>query len=789
MSTGHRIAARRFLRVAWLTLGIAVAAAGLAIAAPPSTNQPSAGEPTASLQEFAAVRNQANAAAVNWNAGAKLFRVDLWGAYTHSRFEPAGARFLYFAPKAEGMALEVRVEGRKMFNSPYALDASSRPEALPDGVLSPEEAVRRLWDLAPTVRFDQIYVQLLRPGAEPPVAVNSNEEPTSYPLYGVLRHLPVKLADDEAHAPKGRVVWRMLAVRDRNVVVDRAYGTFLYLDAATGAPLSKREPAVGVQVYMRHKLIPPSPVGEFVFPEGEIPLDSPAEQIGTFDKLAVAQKSESICRGLRALIRDGRTDDEVRAAVDKMADWCTRIEAVRRDDATRGLATLEQAVKEDPQDLGRQVALFKRLVDEIEREKKTALASPVVTEIGNGRKSEFWFDRQFETTKEALGTRNQTHVVLNLRTGEWLYKMEDPPHTHVFSKHLRRASDTLKAIRALGQNDLEFERQLTRLNWLIGGNGPALGQGDSLNPTDPLQLMIYAEYNRVRGSENLLSAERMRLPKTWSTSSRRNIGGGKVEVTTTTYTRQPTAAELAAADRMDQLTRTNDAPRVAAVEDLALKLEPMDPRVYYLWARVEAVFYDQQLADRVIERGLMVDPGCAELHAARQVAWRRVSKVNQAEVGLADRFSRPYTPADLQGGIKLAALDPVAAYFFTLQRLRLAPDDVGSHAILSQVLDRLDGIKINNVEIAPDAREQEQRELGVGIAMLTRLLEHPDQWQKAVPKGMPATRENVLKNQVNLLTLRGQVLKSLDRDEQAKDCFRKVLTIDPSNAEAQKGLN
>ena len=73
--------------------------------------------------------------------------------------------------------------------------------------------------------------------------------------------------------------------------------------------------------------------------------------------------------------------------------------------------------------------------------------------------------------------------------------------------------------------------------------------------------------------------------------------------------------------------------------------------------------------------------------------------------------------------------------------------------------------------------------------MLTRLLEHPDQWQKAVPKGMPATRENVLKNQVNLLTLRGHVLKALDREDEAKGCFRKALAIDPSNAEAQKGLN
>jgi tetratricopeptide (TPR) repeat protein len=776
MSTGRLSVARRLaLSAMWLALGPSLAGASVA----------ADGQLNGIMQDFDSLRKQAVGVATTWNADAQLFRVDLWGVYTKSRFEPAGARFLFFVANSEGKALEVRVENRQLQQLNYTLERSAKPEPLPDAVLSPEDAVRRLWDLAPTVRYDQVYVQLLRPGAE---GAEAAREPAADPLPGFLARFPVRMRVQEADAPKGRLVWRMVAVRDRKVVIDRAYGTFISIEAANGTPLSPREPAVGFQIYTRHKLIPPSPIAEFVFPSGEIPLDSPAEQVGTFDPLAVAQKAESIGLGLRALVRDGRSDEEIRAAVDKMDSWFERVAAVRQEDAARGLAVLQQAVQQDPQDIGRQVTLLRRLVNVLELEKKRALASPVVTEIGNGRKSEFWFDRQFETTPEALGTRNQTHVVLDQRTGEWIYKMQDPPHTGVFSKYARSIIETIKAIRALQKNDLEYDRQITRVNWLASGNGPALGNGDSLNPTDPLQLMIYAEYNRVRGSENLVSAERMRLPKTWSTSSRRNIGGGQVEVTTTTYTRQPTAAELAAADRMDKLTRTKDAPRVAAVEDLALKLEPMDPRVYYLWARVEAVFYDKQLADRIIERGLMVDPGCAELHAARQVAWRQNGKVNQAEVGCADRFSRPYTAIDLQGGFKLANLDPIAAYFFTLQRLRIAPDDAGSHATMSQVLAKLAGLKINNVEIMPDASEQRQRELAVGAAILARLLDHQDEWHKGVPRGMPATRENLLKNQVNLLELRGKLLAALDRKAEARACFQKVLAIDPSNATAQEGL-
>jgi hypothetical protein len=741
------------------------------------------------LQDFAALRKQSNAVAANWNAGAQLFRVDLWGAYSRSRFQPAGARFFYFVPKSDGGGLEVRFENNSSHSHPYPLDLNSSPEALPETVLSPDDALRRLWDLAPTVHDNQVYLQLLRPGIEKPISGAGDNDATSYPLQSFLQRFPFPLRDNEAQAPKDRTVWRMLAVRDYNVVADRAYGTFLYIDAASGAPLSKRQPAVGVQIFMRDRLSPPSPIQAFVFPEGEIPLDSAAEQVGTFDALAVAQKAESIDLGLRALVRDGRTDDEIRAAIDKMCAWVTRIDQVRQEDAARGLTVLEEAARQNPQDVGRQVALFKRYVDGIEREKKRALASPRVIKIeGLNKLSEFWLPREFELTSEALGTRNQTHVVLDTRSGEWIYKMADPPHTGVYSRSLRPALETLKAIRTLGRNDYDLERQITRLNWLVGGNGPALGQGDSLNPIDALQLVVYAEFNRVRGSENLLNAERLRLPKTWSTQSRREIGNGRVEITTTTFTRQPTAAEFAAADRLDAVAKGQDAPRVAAVEDLALKLESLDPRIYYLWSRVEAAFYDLQLADRVAVRGLTIDPGCAELHAVRVIAWQRNANVNKAEVYCAEKFASRYTASDLQGGGKLAALDPVAAYFLCLQRLRIDLANVGAHAILCSVIRQFDGLKINGEEIIPDALEQSQRDLAVGALMLARLLDRPGEWQLGVPKGMPVTRENLLKNQINLLTLRGQDLAALNRKDEARVCFQKILAIDPQNQAARKGL-
>jgi hypothetical protein len=758
----------------------------------PSATSASAPVGRGILEDFVELRKQARAAAIAWNSAAELFRVDLWGAYGGSRMRPSGARFLFFSPAGAGNGgagngLEVRIEHDTIQTSAYRLETAEAPVAVPETVLPPDEAIRRLWDLAPTVHPDQVYLQLIRPGVEKPVLADSDSEPTSYPLNSFLRNFRAPLKDQETDATKGRLVWRMFAIRDHDAVMDLPHGAFIAIDALNGASLSKRAPALGVQLYMRYQLTPPSPIEAFQFPDGPIPLDSPAEQVGMFNALAVAQKAESIDLGLRAMVRDGRSDEEIRAAIDKLAEWARRIEQVRAEDAADGLTVLERAAREKPDDMRRRVALLTRYVDEIERDKKRALASPLVTKISANKLSEFWLPRQFEVTAEALGTRNQTHMVLDLRSREWLYKMEDPPHTRVFSKYLRPAIELLKTVGESKKRDFDLQRQTTRLNWLVGGNGAALGNDDSLNPVDALQLMIYAEYNRVRGSENLLSAERLRLPKTWQSTSRRGIGNGMVEVTTTTFTRPPTASELAAADRLDAMARLTEAPRVANVEDLALKLDPLDPRIYYLWSRVEAVFYDSQLADRIALRGLMIDPGCAELHAVRVIAWQSNSNVNRAEVYCADRLARQYSAADLQGGAKLAELDPLAGYFLSLQRLRLAPDDVGSHAILTSVLPKLDGLKINRVEIMPDAAEQRQRELGVGAAMMARLLDHPDEWSKGVPKGMPATRENVIKNQVNLLVLRGESLAFLNRKDEARVCFKKALALDPGNAAAQKG--
>jgi len=204
-----------------------------------STSQPLA---PGLLQDFSALRNQAQAMAVRWKAGSRLFRVDQWGAYSHSRFQPAGARFLFFVPK-EDAGLEVRFENNEIRTNGYSLDLAGTPEGLPETVLPPDEALRRLWDLAPTVRFDQVYLQLLKPGVEKPAADARDNDASSYPLQSFLQRFPAPLRENEVHAPQDRPVWRMLAVRDVRSLATRS-STCLSSSTRTVAALNQSAPVI-----------------------------------------------------------------------------------------------------------------------------------------------------------------------------------------------------------------------------------------------------------------------------------------------------------------------------------------------------------------------------------------------------------------------------------------------------------------------------------------------------------------------------------------------------------------
>ena len=100
------------------------------------------------LEDFAELRKQARATAVGWNSAAELFRVDLWALWWLSH---AAHRhpIPFLQPRGRGNAgagngLEVRIEHDTIHTSAYRLETAEAPVAVPETVLSPDEAIRRL---------------------------------------------------------------------------------------------------------------------------------------------------------------------------------------------------------------------------------------------------------------------------------------------------------------------------------------------------------------------------------------------------------------------------------------------------------------------------------------------------------------------------------------------------------------------------------------------------------------------------------------------------------------------
>jgi hypothetical protein len=229
--------------------------------------------------------------------------------------------------------------------------------------------------------------------------------------------------------------------------------------------------------------------------------------------------------------------------------------------------------------------------------------------------------------------------------------------------------------------------------------------------------------------------------------------------------------------------------RVTQIQDLALKVDRLDWRPYYLWARIEARFQDKRIADRVATRGLMIDPGNAELHACRALAWINVDAVTDGEMATARTLARPHTAADLSPVGWKIPLDPVAAYFVALHRVRMDPQHLGARADMLRALDRLDHHIVNGEEVMPDAREQHQREAGVAALMARRLRARPEEeWAARLDKGTPATREHLDGMEAAFLVRRGTDCQRLGRPEAARDCLSRALQLDPRNPAALESI-
>jgi hypothetical protein len=97
--------------------------------------------PAGWLNDFACMRSEAKKLVADWNAWAQLFRADLWGAYSKSRFQPTGARLLFFVPEEKQTGFEVRIENNTFRGLRYPLELTAAPRASRN--LSPCRTIKR----------------------------------------------------------------------------------------------------------------------------------------------------------------------------------------------------------------------------------------------------------------------------------------------------------------------------------------------------------------------------------------------------------------------------------------------------------------------------------------------------------------------------------------------------------------------------------------------------------------------------------------------------------------------
>jgi tetratricopeptide (TPR) repeat protein len=124
-----------------------------------------------------------------------------------------------------------------------------------------------------------------------------------------------------------------------------------------------------------------------------------------------------------------------------------------------------------------------------------------------------------------------------------------------------------------------------------------------------------------------------------------------------------------------------------------------------------------------------------------------------------------------------------------LQRLRLDPASLVAGDELMQVIYKLKGTTINDMEVMPDAAEQHHREARVAALATARLLQRPEtEWPSAFPNGMPISRAIVTDAESQDYLQRGLDLKELGRDDQARRSFKQAIEVDPNSQQAAQQL-
>jgi hypothetical protein len=605
-----------------------------------------------------------------------------------------------------------------LHGSVYPLTNVTEPQPAPPRVISPAEAVRRFWELQPSVRPDQVYLQLLKVGVEQPIVLDPDRQVprgSCFPDAKWLASFPVPIGTSEQKAPRDRFVWRMLAIRNWNSGLGQPYGDFLYLDAVTGQPLSPRGPAVrGVdELLLKLPMASPVPVYDFpADPKTEVPTDGPMFDPMTINSLALRQLAEAMDLGLRRLIARQAPDPAVQAAVHQISRWQQTVHALETTAREQGLARLEAAAREKPKDASLQATLAHRYVGLVARERQQALDQlPIIL--------------RFDSTK--LVVQYGPNTALDPASGQWVYSIPDfearmfpalnpRPFPSLYFSKATAAIDAALALDPKQPQALSDRARLAR--WETVGleqQYPIDQEALEANPYGAIPRLLFATFPQSWNESQSQQADSMSAAHLWYTHT--------VELhfeftiyRTFRHENYPTPEQIAGAERL-RATAAKYQVWATDLRDGAMKYDPANPDVYFMVSRILTSNLENR--DRVACDGLIADPGYPGLYALRDWVYENTSNaMSQLAMNAAVFFDAPPGAAECGAfSRKVARTDPLTSYTAALQGIRLAPTDPQSHLRLAEALERLDGFQLYTVELMPDALEQAQLEYAVVSAL------------------------------------------------------------------------
>jgi hypothetical protein len=734
---------------------------------PPAQSRSADGLPVLSLHgipvppdpTFDALRASADAVAAEWDPKAALCRADLIGSYSRSIPKFKSIRLLYFRPddsnsgpgnKGFEVVYDSATDQTRQYGAAYPFTHAKGLCAAPRSVIDPKEALRKLWELEPSVPPDQVCLQLIKPGVEEPLLVDGEQQlggqRSSYPRAEFMEKFVAAMGDNESQAPKDRFVWRMLAIRDFDAPLGEPYGTFVYLDAADGSALSPRGPAVLGADLAFLKVPQGSPVPIFDFgalpPGKQIPIDGPAYEPATFDLLATRQKAESLDLGLRRLIAGQRSDSAIASAIDRIAGWSKQVDSLHSKADAEGLALLQNQARQDPRNIALHAVLAHRYVDEVAKE-RTAMFHALPPSL------------RFDVSTFMM--RNGPAVALD--HGTWVYGLPDSVFISyprlaklpsMPSKFFAAASRELDNVLAMDPSQPTAFTDRVRLESM-----EAVGMDDQYaacekalraDPNSPMANLLFALYPSQWNDEKLDEATQLRSARTWYSS---DVRFGVNVIVTTTYKNfsYPTGAEIAGAEQA-----AGEAQQMAiwatTLRDRAMKIGRLDPMPYFMTGR--ALVDRLDMRDRVACDGLLADPGDPQLHALRGRTYEMAANgqaVLSAVSDAAITLDNPYTAAGcLALARRVASKDAFTGYCAALQAVRMAPTDPEANLILAASLEQLSDYTVNGVELMPDALEQAQLQYAVAAKVAawaaTQPGANPQDLQKMVDFAQSAHERN-----------------------------------------------